>query len=174
MDSYSGELDQDGRTAEEKRFARELIEILNELRVALPGVQVLFAFLLTAPFANRFKELSAVERHVFYAGFLCATLASAFLIAPAIYHRFHWRRDVKDKERMLHTFNQLLITGITFLAAAMICSTFLLSHFMFGPSIGLPITLGAAAVFALLWYVLPLSRRQRERRAPGIPPVAPP
>src|SRR5262249_51360667 len=91
----------EGRMSTRRRedLDRELIELLNELRVALPGVQVLFAFLLAVPFANGFPKLSQTGRDVFFAAFLATALSTALLIAPSSYHRLRWRQN--DKERML-------------------------------------------------------------------------
>src|SRR5207302_2390848 len=83
----------------DQRHNRELIELLNELRVALPGVQVLFAFLLAVPFANGFPKLGKLDRHVFFAAFVAAALSTVLLIAPSSYHRLRWRQH--HKERML-------------------------------------------------------------------------
>ena len=80
---------------EKERRDRELIELLNELRVALPGVQVLFAFLLTVPFSNGFSRMTDLQRNVYFVSFLCATVATILLIAPSTYHRIqfrHWTR----------------------------------------------------------------------------------
>jgi Family of unknown function (DUF6328) len=89
--------------SEEWRRNRELIELLNELRVALPGVQVLFAFLLAVPFHKRFPELAHRERTVFYTALLATALSSALLIAPSSYHRLRWRD--RDKEKLLEASN---------------------------------------------------------------------
>jgi len=83
----------------DERLNRELIELLNELRVALPGVQVLFAFLLVLPFQRRFGELGPGDRAVYFTAFLCTALASALLIAPSAYHRLRFREH--DKDHML-------------------------------------------------------------------------
>jgi len=150
------------------RFARELTEIINEVRMALPGVQLLFAFMLAAPFSSRFADVTDVERAVFFAGFLCALLAAMLLIAPSIYHRLHWRRDVRDKDRMLRTFTHLLLAGSAMIAAAMICSVWVLTDFLLGARATWPATIGSALGFLYFWYLLPVSRLQRERRRPGI------
>src|SRR5918997_6596940 len=106
----------DGRTGEDRqeRTARELIELLTELRVALPGVQVLFAFLLTVPFTQRFPQLTELQRNAYFATFLCAAFAPVFLIAPTAYHRLRFRDY--DKERLITTATKLSITGTIFLA----------------------------------------------------------
>src|SRR5437588_7891756 len=99
--------DVEDRTA---RLNRELIELLNELRVGLPGVQVLFAFLLTVPFTQRFSRLDSIQRDIYFLAVLSTALASAFLIAPSAYHRLRWRQ--RDKERMLETSNHMAVIGL--------------------------------------------------------------
>src|SRR5689334_23690832 len=92
-----------------ERINRELIELLNELRVALPGVQVLFAFLLGVPFTQRFGRVSDLQKDVYFLTFLCAAAATALLIAPSTYHRMDWRRG--DKEHLLVVSNRLVLSG---------------------------------------------------------------
>src|SRR5881296_174363 len=108
--------------SKEERLDRELIELLNELRVALPGVQVLFAFLLTVPFSQRFQRLTGTQRSVYFASFICAALA--ILIAPSSYHRLLFRH--RDKERMLFTSNRLAIAGMALAAVSVSGVVFLI------------------------------------------------
>ena len=105
---------------EAERLDRELIELLNELRVALPGVQVLFAFLLAVPFANGFPKLGRLDRDIFFAAFIATALSTVLLIAPSSYHRLRWRQH--DKERMLVVSNILTIAGLASLAVAITCT----------------------------------------------------
>jgi predicted membrane channel-forming protein YqfA (hemolysin III family) len=102
----------------EERLDRELIELLNELRVVLPGVQVLFAFLLTVPFTNTFSRVTNMQRQVFFAVFLFTAASTALLIAPSAYHRLRWRQH--DKAQMLATANRLSIGGMVFLTLALV------------------------------------------------------
>jgi amino acid transporter len=141
----------------DERLDRELIELLNELRVALPGVQVLFAFLLTIPFTGTFRELSDVQRDVYF-GTFCATIAStAFLMTPPAYHRLRWRRY--DKERMLRISNRTAITGLAFLALAICGAAFVIADVLFGTAGAAATVAAAAALTAGLWFVLPLGRQ---------------
>src|SRR4029078_8486677 len=103
--------------SKDERVNRELIELLNELRVALPGVQVLFAFLLIVPFSNGWDKVTEVQHYLYFVPFLCAAISSAFLIAPSTYHRMRWREG--DKEHMLVTANRLAICGAGLLAPGM-------------------------------------------------------
>jgi predicted membrane channel-forming protein YqfA (hemolysin III family) len=141
---------------------RELIELLNELRVALPGVQVLFAFLLIVPFSNGWKNVTEVERYAYFVAFICAAAATAFLIAPSAYHRLRWREG--DKEYLLVTANRLAIIGIAFLAAGMAATVFLITDVLFGNSWASVVTAVAAAGFVWLWFGLALVREYRQRR----------
>ena len=146
----------DKQESKKERIDRELGELLQELRVALPGVQVLFAFLLTVPFSQRFPNLTDLQRDVFFGTFLATTLASMLLIAPTAYHRIRWRRY--DKERMLMTSNRMSIAGLAFLALAIAGAVFLISDVLFGvPAAGL-VGGVAAAGLAWLWFGLPIYR----------------
>ncbi|MEA2499235.1 MAG: hypothetical protein QOH26_1640 [Actinomycetota bacterium] len=145
--------------SEKERLDRELIELLNELRVALPGVQVLFAFLLTVPFSQGFTKLSPGQIKIFFASFLFAAASSAFLIAPSAYHRIMFRGH--DKKQMLKTSNKLAIVGTLLLATAMTLVVYLITDFLFGTLIVSLCTAGSAGLFAGLWFALPLVRRLR-------------
>jgi hypothetical protein len=146
---------------ERERLNRELIELLNELRVALPGVQVLFAFLLAVPFQRRFPDLADRDRAVFYAALLATAVSTALLIAPSSYHRLRWRDH--DKERLLVVSNRLTIAGLFFLAVSVTCVVFVISDFLYGLTAACPATAVIAIAFAVLWYALPLRRELKER-----------
>ncbi|HZC29122.1 MAG TPA: DUF6328 family protein [Gaiellaceae bacterium] len=141
--------------SEHERLNRELIELLNELRVALPGVQVLFAFLLAVPFANGFPRLDKLDRDVFFAAFITTAISTAFLIAPSSYHRLRWRAH--DKERMLRTSNVLTIIGLTFLASSIVCVVFVITDFLFHRTWAAVFTAVIALTFLALWYGVPLA-----------------
>jgi len=136
---------------------RELIELLNELRVVLPGVQVLFAFLLAVPFANGWTRVTDLQRDVFFVAFLAAAISSILLIAPSSYHRLRWRAG--DKEQMLRTSNVLAIAGTVFLAIGMSAVVFLTSDILFRAWWAALTTAVIAGGFAWFWYGLPLLRR---------------
>lgn len=148
----------------EDRHNRELIELLNELRVALPGVQVLFAFLLVVPFSNGFPKLGAFDRDIFYVAFIATALSTALLIAPSSYHRLRWRQH--DKERLLVTSNVLTIAGLACLAVAITSVVFVLTDFLFQRAWAATFTAFVAACFLVLWYGLPLAAAIRDRRRP--------
>lgn len=147
----------DGESRKE-RLDRELMELLQELRVVIPGVQVLLAFLLTAPFQQRFAELSGSMRNAFFASIVCATLATAFLIAPSAHHRLRWRAG--EKERLVRVGNQMAIIGTVFLAAAIVLALYVVTDVLFTTNLAVLTAIGALVVFGGLWYVLPMLGRQ--------------
>jgi hypothetical protein len=144
-----------------QRVDRELNELLGELRIALPGVQMLFAFLLTVPFYARFETLTGSARAVFFLTFTFTTIAAVFMIAPSSNHRISFR--AQDKERLLLRANTFAIVGLAFLALA-ICGVM---YFIAGMVLGqewAPYAAGATAnLIALTWYLAPLVRKLRRR-----------
>ena len=142
-----------------ERLNRELSELLQELRVLLPGVQVLFAFLLTVPFSDRFDSLRPAERALFVAAFICAAVASVLLTAPSALHRILFRE--RDKEWMIVTANRLAITGTVFLAVAVTCAAFLVIELIYGSRIAAVVAAGLGGLLLTVWYAVPLVRRTR-------------
>jgi hypothetical protein len=140
-----------------ERVDRELIELLNELRVALPGVQVLFAFLLIVPFSQGFSKLTSPQRFAYFLAFVCTSAATALLIAPSSYHRLRFRES--EKERMLFTANKLTIAGTAFLMVAITGVVYLVTDVLFHIAWASVAAAVNAAWFAWFWYGLPLSRR---------------
>ena len=143
----------------DERLDRELIELLNELRVALPGVQVLFAFLLGVPFTQRFARATELQRDVYFLTFICAAAATALLIAPSTYHRLNWRQA--DKEHLLVVSNRLAIAGTAFLAIAIAGAVFVVTDVLFDATSAALVAAATAAFFGWFWYALPLLRRAR-------------
>lgn len=153
----AGSADESGK----ERRDRELIELLNEVRVALPGVQVLFAFLLVLPFQGTFADLSEIERDVYVAALLSSAAAVALLITPSSYHRINFRLALK--ERMLRLSNRLLIAGLVLTAAATALSVGLVVDVVMSGVAGVVAALVTAAWFAWFWFAIPLlARRDRE------------
>jgi hypothetical protein len=140
------------------RIDRELMELLNELRIVLPGVQVLFAFLLILPFQQRFDVTSDVDRAIYGLALLSSAVAAALLIAPSAYHRLNFRR--RNKERMLHDSNRLLLAGMLATAIGIACAIYLVIDVVFGGTSAAVATVGTVIVFGSLWLVLPLRRRR--------------
>jgi fucose 4-O-acetylase-like acetyltransferase len=147
-----------GEEAEEtqaQRVHRELIELLQELRVALPGVQVLFAFLLTVPFANGFDRLTSSDRKVYFAAVVLAAIATALLIAPTAHHRSTFRRGVDVKERILKAANVLTLAGTFALALAMGASVYVITNVLYAASFAAVVAGALTVATVLLWYLVP-------------------
>jgi hypothetical protein len=140
-----------------ERTARELIELLQELRIVIPGVQVLFAFLLTVPFQQGFARLDSVQRDVFFATLVCTAAATALLIAPSAHHRLLFRQGVR--EQRLRMGNTLAILGLACLVPAMVGVMYVITDVLFGLTAALVVTIVMAGSFVLLWFVLPLPYR---------------
>ena len=140
----------------EERVNRELIELLNELRVALPGVQVLFAFLLTVPFTNRFRTVTELQQDAYMAALLCTVGGSVFLIAPTAFHRIRFRD--RDKESLLLISNRFAIIGTVLLAVAMTAAVFLVTDLLYHGTTTAIVTGLTGGLFAVVWFVLPLVR----------------
>jgi hypothetical protein len=146
--------------SKDERLNRELIELLNELRVALPGVQMLFGFLLAVPFTNRFSSITTTQRHVYYFTFMATAAATIFFIAPTAYHRLRFRQH--DKEQLLQTSNRLTVVGTAALAAALSGAVYLVSDLLFHTAATALAAAAAAGLLLWFWYGLPLLRRIRE------------
>ena len=157
--------------SEAERLDRNLGELLQELRVALPGVQVLFAFLLAVPFQQEFSKISEFEKKIYFATLLLTALSAALLIAPSAYHRLTFR--YQQKHRLVFISNRLAIAGLATLALAMTCAILLITHLLFGTAATIVTVTLALATFILLWAVLPLKRRLRYRDE-GLPLLDPP
>ena len=152
--------DDGGDESHSERVNRELIELLNELRVALPGVQVLFAFLLAVPFAQGFAQTNDFQRDLFFGTLLATAISTALLIAPSAYHRMNFRE--RDKERMLLTSNALAIAGLVFLALAVVGAVALIADFIYGPAVPILCAGIGVVMFGGLWFLLPIVRRNPE------------
>ena len=143
----------------ETKQDRELIELLNELRVALPGVQVMFAFLLAVPFSQGWTKVTDTQTVSFLVALLTTAIASALLIAPSSFHRIQWRQG--DKERLLIISNGLAIAGLAFLAMAMCAVVFTITDYVVGGPFAIWSTALMGLTFAVLWYAIPLYRRSQ-------------
>jgi cation transport ATPase len=143
-----------------ERVNRELIELLNELRVALPGVQVLFAFLLAVPFANGWSRVTQQQKNIFFATLVATAISTACFIVPTAYHRLNFRK--REKERILLLSNKFAIAGILFLALSMIGVLMLITDVIYSETAALVTGAAAFVMFGGLWLVLPLIRRRAE------------
>lgn len=145
--------------SEKQRLDRNLSELLQELRVAIPGVQVLFAFLLTVPFQQRFVEVTPFQEKVYFVTLLLTAISAALLMSPTAYHRLTFRHQ--QKHHMIWTANALTIAGLGFLALAMAGAILLITDFIFGTTATVITAVSAILLYAVLWGALPLRRRLR-------------
>jgi hypothetical protein len=148
-------------TEDERKRDRQMIELLNELRVALPGVQILFAFLLTVPFAQRFSKITDFQRDVFYVTLLATTLSAACLIAPSAAHRLRFHQS--DRDWLIESANGLMIIGLVFLAIAIGAAFLMITDVLFD---GVRVWIYSAVVWLAivgLWFGRPLMRQFRRR-----------
>ena len=149
----------DDRDREERKRDRQMIELLNELRVALPGVQILFAFLLTVPFAQGFERTTPFQRDLFFGVLMATAVSTICLIAPTATHRLRFHQN--ERAYIVESSNRLLIAGLVWLALAILGAVVLITDFLFdGAMVWIyPALLGLLVV--VLWFARPLSRHLR-------------
>ena len=140
-----------------ERIDRNLAELLQELRVALPGVQVLFAFLFILPFNQGFLKVTEFEKDVYLVTLLCTALASILLIAPSMHHRVLFRTD--NKEQILFLSHRFAMAGMGILGLAITSAVLLVSHYVFGETTSIVVTASTALVTAIAWIAVPLRTR---------------
>ena len=143
--------------SEGERLDRNLSELLQELRVALPGVQVLFAFLLAVPFQQNFTEITAFQERVYFATLLLTAASAVLLIAPSAFHRMTFRMQQKDN--LIFLANRLAISGLGLLALAMTGAIMLITDVLFGAAATVVTSAATLAAFVAFWYLLPLRYR---------------
>ncbi len=143
----------------DERADRNMAELLQELRVALPGVQVLFAFLLTVPFAPRFERVTAFQEKAYFVVLLLSAAATAFLIAPSAYHRLNFAQG--DKPHIVAVASRLTVAGMVLLALAMSGAVLLVTDYLFASGTTTVTTAAVVLMFAFLWFAMPLMRRAR-------------
>src|SRR6059058_4972711 len=142
-----------------ERCDRNLVELLQEVRVAQTGVQILFAFLLTVPFTARFARLTSFQESLYFATLLAAGAAALLLIAPTSYHRILFRMG--DKEHLVRAANRLTMVGLVFVAVAMLGVILLISDLIFPGLVAILATGTTTGLCVICWYVVPLRRRSR-------------
>ena len=156
----AGDVSHDGRDeTEAERADRNFNELLQELRVAQTGVQILFAFLLTIPFTQRFHDLDLMERDVYLGTLLATAIATACLIAPVSHHRILFRRQRKPE--IVEAASRLAQIGLVFLFLAVVGSVYLIFEFVAGVPIAVVVSVALTILFVLIWYVQPMLMRRR-------------
>jgi amino acid transporter len=159
-------MDDERRPQEEtpqERANRELIELLNELRVVLPGITVLLGFLVAVPFAKGWTQVTEFQRDVFLVAFLATAVSVALLTAPSSYHRLRFRHG--NKERILRVGNRFAIAGIAAAAVSLEAVVLLVTDFVVSGGFAIAAAASLFVVVAVLWYGLPLLAALRDRSA---------
>src|SRR5690242_2862823 len=156
--------------SEEERADRNLGELLQELRVAGLGVQVLFGFLLSLPFTNRFTNLSPGQRNLYLPTIVRAAVATALLLGPVAYHRLVFRQG--EKERLVRAANVMAIAGLAAVGLAVSAAILLVTDYVSSGLTAALITAFVTLLFAGLWFALPLARRRCPQTASASAPAA--
>jgi Family of unknown function (DUF6328) len=146
------------RETEEERVDRNLIELLQELRVAGLGVQVLFGFLLSIPFTTEFDKLDHAQRGLYVGSLVLAATSTALLLAPVAYHRLVFRQH--RKEQLVKDANVLAILGLAAVGLAVSAAVLLVVSYVDPGATAAIITVVTVCLFAILWFLLPLARRR--------------
>jgi hypothetical protein len=150
----------DSGESEKERLDRNFQELLQGLRVALPGVQVLFAFLLVVPFQQGYANVTNFQEKIYFGTLICTAIASACLIAPPVRHRLLFRQGVKDW--ILFNSNSVVQVGFVFLAVAISGVILLISDFIYDSTAAVIATAGIGIILAWLWFASPLIERAKE------------
>jgi hypothetical protein len=151
---------QDRSEEEQERLNRQMMELLNELRVAMPGVQVLFGFLLTVPFQQRFQRVNDFQETVYFATLIASAVATAFLIAPSAYHRLMLEQH--DKPNIIHIGSAQMVVGLCALALAMNGAVLLVTDVLFETGTVVVTLVLLASLYVTLWFLFPLVRRAQK------------
>jgi hypothetical protein len=141
---------------EQEKQDRQMIELLNELRIALPGVQLLFGFLLTVPFAQGFKKVNGFEKALFYATLLCTAVSTVCLIAPSATHRLRFHQG--DRAYVIETAHKYTIAGLVFLALAIVGAIVMITDVLYNGAAIFAFPAVIALLLAGIWFVRPLAR----------------
>jgi hypothetical protein len=142
-----------------ERLDRNLIELLNELRVTGTGIQVLLAFLLVVPFNSGYKRLHEFDKVVYFVALLSLAGSTTLLIAPSVHHRLLFRQ--KQRQFIVRTANRLALGGMALLALGLVAILVLVSNVVFGGAAAAVVGVLAAALLSFLWLAIPLLRRRR-------------
>jgi hypothetical protein len=144
---------------EEDKRDRQMVELLNELRVALPGVQILFAFLLAVPFQQGFQKVTETQKGLYYATLMATCAATVCLIAPSAMHRLRFHE--RDRAFLIESANKYLITGLVFLGTAIVLAVILISDYLYNGVIVWLAPLVIALAIAGVWFARPLARGEK-------------
>jgi Family of unknown function (DUF6328) len=141
---------------EQQKQDRQMIELLNELRVALPGVQILFGFLLTVPFAQGFRRINGFEKALFYATLLSTATSTVCLIAPSATHRLRFHQG--DRKYVIETAHKYTIAGLVFLGLAIILALVMITDVLYNGAAIYAFPAAVALLLVAIWFARPLLR----------------
>jgi len=141
-----------------ERANRQLIELLNETRVALPGAQVLLAFLLTVPFATRFGRVSHSGRVALFVALMCTVGGTLLLMAPSVHHRVRWQQGAKGD--IVKLANRLFLLGTALIAVGIVAAIYLVTSVLFDLALAIVVSCVIGAAVAVVWYVVPFRGRR--------------
>lgn len=141
----------------EERLDRNLSELLQELRVALPGVQILFAFLLAVPFQANFNRVTEFQRSVYFVTLLLTAISTALMISPTAFHRITFRRQ--RKEQLMVTANRFTLAGLAFLALAMTGAVMLITDLFYDTVVTICASAFILTLLVVLWWAIPAANR---------------
>ena len=158
VDVESGEVSDARQESTQQRDDRNLVELVQELRVAGLGVQVLFGFLLSLPFSNRFSQLSGAQRDLYVTCLVLAAVAATLLIGPVAYHRLVFRQGMK--ERLVRFANNLAILGLAAVGGSVLCAVLLVTWYVAGVRAGSLITALVGVMMLSLWFAVPLASKR--------------
>jgi Family of unknown function (DUF6328) len=153
MNNTAPDVEEGRQETELQRWDRNFSELLQELRVTQTGVQILFGFLLTIPFSNRFAQATTLQLTVYVLTVLACAIAVILLIAPVSFHRRVFRQG--RKADLVRWSGRLAQAGLVALLAAMAGAVFLVLDTVAGLPVACPLTAAVVGVCATLWYVLP-------------------
>ncbi|MFO0603444.1 MAG: DUF6328 family protein [Polyangiales bacterium] len=145
-------------SGETEETRREYGELLEEIRVALPGVEVLFAFLLTVPFSNRFDQMRGDLKSAYFAALLFVAFACALLLAPTAHHRMRFHHG--DKAWIIRLGSRFALGAMLALAAGVSVTLYVVTSLILSHGAAVAVGAGSAATLLALWYVIPMMRRR--------------
>jgi hypothetical protein len=141
---------------EEEKRDRQMLELLNELRIALPGVQILFAFLLAVPFQQGFQHVTETQKNLYFATLMATCAATVCLIAPSANHRVRFHR--RDRAYLVESANRFLIAGLLFLGCAIVLAVILIADYLYDGVVVWLSPVATGVVLLTLWFARPLAR----------------
>ncbi|GGN86654.1 membrane protein [Actinoplanes lobatus] len=159
------------RETEKQRWDRNFGDLLQELRVAQTGVQILFAFLLTLPFSSGFPKATAFQKETYIVALISAAFATAMIISPVAFHRALFRQGRKPE--LVRHAHRMASGGLAFMLISMVSSVLLITDYLLDWMWAIPLTVVTAGWFLTFWAILPFAHREWGEDEDGSAPVDP-